>query len=271
MLRTILRASLRRAVPLRNAGETSKGSEKQINWRKYVKDLGPDPPSWARYLRDTEREYTDAFSRHRTVARIAALEPTVNDTAFVDRTASIVGRVEVWQFTTIYPRVVIRGDVNLIRIGAYTNIQEGTVITESFDPLNDDHDGSTIVGHYVTISPNCSLHACTIEPFCLVGTGSILESGSYLEEGSMLLPGSVLKSNSRTRSNEIWSGNPAKFLRRMTFEDRDRIEDIAVHNSRLNLVYKEEYDYLPSIAHLDAEFRGWKETGQSILCPGKQL
>ena len=74
MLRTILRASLRRAVPLRNAGETSKGSEKQINWRKYVKDLGPDPPSWARYLRDTEREYTDACNFFTTLSVISYLE-----------------------------------------------------------------------------------------------------------------------------------------------------------------------------------------------------
>lgn len=118
------------------------------------------------------------------------------------------------------------GDNRLVRIGAYTNVQDRTVIDESFVPLGPDHDGSTIIGHYVTIgivaSPSwnravffsdaiflsaghgCLLRACTIEDECHIGMGSILLDGSYLEKGSMLGARTVVPPHTRIPSGQVF-------------------------------------------------------------------
>ena len=69
--------------------------------------------------------------------------------------------------------LVFVGDINLVRIGAYTNVQDGAVIHEAFEPLSSEHDGSTIVGHYCHIGANVFMRACTIEDECIIGAGSI--------------------------------------------------------------------------------------------------
>jgi carbonic anhydrase/acetyltransferase-like protein (isoleucine patch superfamily) len=84
----------------------------------------------------------------------------------------------VWDFASIGYEAVVRGDVKLVRIGAFTTIGEGVTIAEAFSPLNDNHDGSTIVGHYVSIGANSVLRACTIEPECTVGVGCSLMEGT---------------------------------------------------------------------------------------------
>ncbi len=63
----------------------------------------------------------------------------------------------------------------MVRIGAYTNVQDGAVITEAFEPLGHDHDGSTIIGHYCSIGPNVTMRACTIEDEVIIGAGSVLD------------------------------------------------------------------------------------------------
>ncbi len=77
------------------------------------------------------------------------------------------------------------------------------MITEALNPLGPDHDGSTIIGHYVTVGHKCLLRACTIEDECLVGMGSVLEEGSYMEHKSMLGAGSVLMKGARVASGEV--------------------------------------------------------------------
>lgn len=135
-----------------------------------------------------EREYTN---------------PEIADDAFIAPSATLTGAVEVWDKSSVWYDCVIRGDSNLVRIGSCTSIQDGTVIREALGPLDVWHDGSTIVGHNVTIGHRCLLRACTIEDGCLVGMGSILQEGSYMEEGSVLGAGSVLTAGTRVPRGEV--------------------------------------------------------------------
>ena len=90
-----------------------------------------------------------------------------------------------------------------MRIGFCSNVQDGTIIEEAPTELGYDHDGSTIIGHYVTIGHDCVLRACTVENTCLVGMGSVLCEGSYMEHGSILGARSVLRPFQRIPSHQV--------------------------------------------------------------------
>lgn len=94
----------------------------------------------------------------------------------------------VWDFASVGYEAAVRGDVKLVRIGAYAHLQDGVTVSEAFGPLDDTHDGSTIVGHYVTVGPNSVLRACTIEPECVVGAGCSLLEGELFHFPDHLWP-----------------------------------------------------------------------------------
>lgn len=141
----------------------------------------------------------------------------------------------------------------MVRIGDTTNVQDGTTITEALGPLHHDHDGSTIVGHNVTIGHSCHLSACTIEDNCLVGMNSVLAPDSYMENGSMLAAGTVLGTGQRVPSGELWGGSPARKLRDLTEEELGGIKDGALRYWRIANEHIDEF-YLPvGTAYQEAE------------------
>ncbi len=210
------------------------------------------------------------------------LKPHIPNTAFVAPSATLCGRVEVWDFASVWSDAVVRGDVRLVRIGAYANVQvsrvkapkraarssvfqDGTVITEAFGPLNDQHDGSTIIGHYVTVGHNCVLRgekirkrgkwdsstddfvspATTIEPECLVGMGSTLAEGSYMETQSMLGAGSFLGPGQKVLTHELWAGSPAKKIRDLTEEEIASFKPMAERYHNLAMQHRDVYEQTP--------------------------
>lgn len=177
---------------------------------------------------EVEIKYADPYGKHRQQVRLAdvdvSLVPNVENDAFVAPCATLIGNVELWTRSSVWYGATIKADVKLVRIGAYTNVQDKTFIGEAVGPLDADHDGSTVIGHLVTIGHKCVLRACTIEDKCLIGMGSVLEEGSYVERNSILGAGSVLPAGTRVPSGELWLGNPAKFVRKLTAEEIQRID-----------------------------------------------
>jgi len=170
--------------------------------------------------------YKDNYCKHRMRINLDGraiatplkdrLSTSVSNLSYVAPSATIAGNVELWDYSSVWYGCVITADVNLIRIGAFTNIQDNTTIHEAQGPLSSVHDGSTVIGHNVTVGHSCHLTACTIEDECLVGMGSILLEGSYMETHSMLGAGSVLTRGARVPSGELWVGSPATFARHLT-------------------------------------------------------
>lgn len=168
--------------------------------------------------------------------------------------------------------MTIRADTKLIRIGDSTNIQDNTTITEALGPLHSDHDGSTIVGHNVTVGHDCHLSACTIEDNCYIGMGSVLAPDSYMEEGSMLGANSVLPSGARVPSGELWAGNPARKIRHLTGEEQTAILDGAARYWKIANEHIDEF-YLPiGTNYIEAEkidpdigYRVWEDAFSSKL------
>jgi carbonic anhydrase/acetyltransferase-like protein (isoleucine patch superfamily) len=153
----------------------------------------------------------------------------LSNTSFVAPCATLVGNVEVWDHASVWYGCVIKGDVRLVRIGAYTNIQDKCIIAESTGELDADHDGSTVIGHYVTVGHKCTLRACTIESEVLIGMGSVVEDGAYIEKHAIVGAGSLVAAGTRVPSGELWVGRPAKFVRKLTAEEIESIYTSAVN------------------------------------------
>lgn len=187
--------------------------------------------------------FIDKFYRHRSFIEFPEYGqvPRKSLDSFIAPCATIAGNVYIGNKVSIWYGCVIRGDINGIYIGSYSNIQDNTVIHESLYPISEEHNGSTKIGSFVTIGHSCLLRGCTIENECLVGMHSTLEEGSYMEEQSILGANSVLTKNSRIHHGELWLGNPAKFIRHLT---DDEIEDLtrgALHYKHLAEKHKEEF------------------------------
>jgi len=159
--------------------------------------------------------------------------PIVSQKSTIFPTATIIGKVEVHDDASIWYNCVIKGDTNAVKIGSQTNIQDGTVILASPNRLGLDHDGSTIIGHRVTVGHNCILHACTVEDRVSIGMGSVLEDNSYMETMSQLGAGSVLKGGQRVKSGQLWVGNPARYVRDLTGVEIVALDESTLYYSQL--------------------------------------
>lgn len=139
--------------------------------------------------------------------------PVIDATAFVAEGCRIVGDVEIGAEANIWFNCVIRGDEHAVRIGARSNVQDGTVIH-----VHSAKQG-TWIGADVTIGHKALLHACTIEDGGFVGMGAIVLDEAVIEGGGMLAAGAMLTPGKRLPSGELWAGSPARRARALTEEE----------------------------------------------------
>lgn len=146
------------------------------------------------------------------------IKPKIASTAFIASNAVIIGDVVIGEHTNVWFGCIVRGDVNTIRIGERTNIQDGTVIHVTTGT------GPTVIGSGITIGHMCLLHACTLEDDSFIGMGSIVMDGAIVRTGAMLGAGSLLAPGKIVPTGELWTGRPAKLYRKMTKEETDYIK-----------------------------------------------
>jgi len=139
--------------------------------------------------------------------------PRVHSTVFIDDSAQVIGDVEIGEESSVWMTVVIRGDVNRIRIGRRSNVQDGTIV----HVMKDTH--PTTIGDNVTIGHAAVLHGCTIEDQCLIGMGAILLNGVRLGTGSIVAAGTLLPEGMEVPPRSLVMGSPGKVRRELT--DRD--------------------------------------------------
>jgi carbonic anhydrase/acetyltransferase-like protein (isoleucine patch superfamily) len=141
------------------------------------------------------------------------VSPRIHPSAFVAPGAVVVGDVEIGPESGIWYGCVVRGDVNAVRIGARTNIQDGTVIHVS--GLGQ----GTFIGDEVTVGHMALVHACTVESRAFVGMKSCVMDGAHVEGGAMVAAGALVTPGKRVPSGEVWGGNPARRLREVRPEE----------------------------------------------------
>ncbi len=149
--------------------------------------------------------------------------PEIADDAFIAPNAAVIGDVVIGAQSSIWFACTVRGDGNFIRIGARTNIQDGTVIHVDSASL------PTIIGDDVTIGHMALIHACTLESGSFVGMAATVMDGAVVESGAMVAAGALVTPGKRVAAGELWAGSPAKKWRDLTDLERATLTDAAAH------------------------------------------
>jgi|SRR5687768_3675937 len=164
----------------------------------------------------------------------AGTHPTLGQRCWVDPAAHLIGDVVLGDDVSLWPGTVVRGDVNFIRIGDRTNIQDGAVIHVTHDGPDGPPGGvPTRIGSDVTIGHGAIVHACTIEDACLIGMGAIVLDGAVIRREAFVGAGALVAPGKVVGRGELWVGNPARCVRRLSADEIARLYYSAQHYVRL--------------------------------------
>ncbi len=160
--------------------------------------------------------------------------PTLGARTYIDPAATVIGDVVLGDDVSIWPMTVVRGDVNFIRIGARSNVQDGTVIHVSHDGPHAKLGGfATVIGEDVTIGHKAIIHACRIEDAALIGMGAVILDGAVVKKHGFVGAGALVAPGKVVGEGELWLGNPARLARRLSDAEIEALYYSAQHYVRL--------------------------------------
>ncbi len=139
--------------------------------------------------------------------------PTIPASAYVDESAQVIGDVVLGENASIWMNAVVRGDVHMIRIGANSNIQDCSVLHGMLNKW------PVILGDWVTVGHNVTLHGCVVEDRCLIGMGSIILNGARIGAGSIIAAGTLIPEGTIVEPYSLWAGVPGKFRKKIDTPD----------------------------------------------------
>jgi carbonic anhydrase/acetyltransferase-like protein (isoleucine patch superfamily) len=145
--------------------------------------------------------------------------PRVDPAAFVAPGAVLIGDIEIAAEASIWYNCVLRGDVNHIRIGARSNLQDGSVIHVDSPRPGNEAGLPTIIGEDVLIGHMAMVHGCILHDRAFVGLGAIVMDGCEIESTGMLAAGALLAPGRRIPAGQLWAGRPAKYVRDLSEEE----------------------------------------------------
>lgn len=152
------------------------------------------------------------------------LTPRIAEDVFLAETAVVVGDVNVGEGTSLWYNSVLRGDVNTITVGKHCNIQDGAVLHTLYKK-------STIVmGDYVSVGHNVTIHGAHIGDYALIGMGSVLLDDAEVGEGAIVAAGALVLKGTKIGPYEVWGGVPAKFIKKADPEQTNEINRKIAHN-----------------------------------------
>ena len=163
--------------------------------------------------------------------------PTLGARAYVDPAATVIGDVVLGDDVSIWPGAVLRGDVHYIRVGARSNIQDGTIVHVTHDGPYSPGGFPTVIGEGVTIGHAAVSHACTIEDYCLIGMHATVLDGAVVKKYGFVGAGSVVPPGKVVGERELWLGNPAQRVRLLTDKQIEQLHYSADHYVRLKDAY----------------------------------
>lgn len=163
--------------------------------------------------------------------------PVTGESVFIDESAVVIGDVVLGNDVSVWPMTVVRGDVESIRIGDGTNVQDGSVLHVSHAGQFSDEGHPLIIGKGVTIGHRAVVHACRIGDFCLIGIGAVILDDAVLEDYVMLGAGALVPPGKKLESGFLYVGSPAKQARPLTGKEKEFLE----YSSRHYIELKNEY------------------------------
>jgi carbonic anhydrase/acetyltransferase-like protein (isoleucine patch superfamily) len=181
--------------------------------------------------------------------------PKIAASCYIDPSAQVIGDIEIGERSSVWCNVTIRGDVNYIRIGEETSIQDNSVIHVEHDVARVQVDGEhsappshggpasgypTIIGSRVTVGHSVTLHGCIVEDECLIGIGAIVLNGSRVGKGSVVAAGALVPEGMQIPPGSLVMGVPGKIRRETSPEEQARFRDNAQNYVRYRQIYREE-------------------------------
>ena len=202
---------------------------------RFLRSVRPQP---ARFWTPCRAWYlVSAYGKHPTTSEKSMIRPykgitpQVQSTCYVDESAQLIGDVVLGEHASVWMNAVLRGDVHEIRVGHYSNIQDGSVLHGMKELYG------VYVGDYVTVGHNVILHGCKVEDRCLIGMGSIILNGAVVGAGSIIGAGTLIPEKTIIEPNSLWVGSPGKFRRKLDKKD----EEMILRYAENYLGYKKSY------------------------------
>ncbi len=142
------------------------------------------------------------------------MTPRIPESSYVDLSAQVIGDVVLGENSSVWMNAVLRGDVNSIRVGSHSNVQDCCVLHGQRNLY------SVTVGDWVTIGHNATVHGCVVEDAVLIGMGVVVLNNARIGEGSIIAAGAIVPEGTQVPPRTLWAGVPAKLRR--TLDDKDR-------------------------------------------------
>ena len=162
---------------------------------------------------------TDSFRGEDNIRHVIGVSPTLGERVMVDPTAVVMGDVSLGDDVSVWPHAAMRGDVQVIRIGARTNIQDGTVLHVTHDGPYNPGGFPLHIGEDVTIGHRALLHGCTVGDRVLVGMGALIMDNVTVEDEVMIAAGALVTPGKRLHSHTLYAGSPARDVRPLTEQE----------------------------------------------------
>ena len=156
--------------------------------------------------------------------------PNVCKHVFIASSADLIGNVSIGEYSSIWFGAVLRGDLNSMYIGDYTNVQDNCTI-------HNDEDFPVNIGDYVTIGHNAIIHGCKISNYTLIGMGSTILDGAEIGEYTIIGAGSLVTQGKKIPSGVLCMGVPARVIRELTKEEKEGLKESALHYMKLSMKY----------------------------------
>jgi carbonic anhydrase/acetyltransferase-like protein (isoleucine patch superfamily) len=166
------------------------------------------------------------------------LTPRIAADAWIDESAVIIGDVEIGPQASIWPLCAVRGDIHSIRIGARSNIQDGSVVHVTHDSEYNPDGFPVVIGDDVTVGHKVMLHGCSIGDNCLIGMGSIVLDGAVIESRVILGAGSLVPQGKVLESGYLYLGSPVKKVRPLTEKEQRFLDYVAGNYVKLAQQYR---------------------------------
>ena len=158
--------------------------------------------------------------------------PQIAEGCYIDVSAQVIGDVVIGANSSVWMNAVVRGDVNSIRIGENSNIQDCSVLHGMLNKYK------VIVGDWVTVGHNVTLHGCTIGNRCLIGMGAVILNNAMIGDGCIIAAGTLIPENTVVEPYSLWAGLPGKFKKKI---DDEATQASIMTYARNYLGYREQY------------------------------